>query len=163
MKYFWPILLQLLAFGTAFAEVMIPSFGLLALLSVGLGGYSWFYIATELPRGAALGFALADLALIPLAIKFGFAYLGRSPVSHGSDLGHGSGFEDREKDLARLRAKRESELKAVRARNEAELRGFEARERQALEKVKARLSEISQGYDAPGTPAAKRNGPFGWG
>jgi len=72
-------------------------------------------------------------------------------------------YDRREKELGLLRAKRESELKAIRARHEAELRGFEARERQALEKVKARLSEISQGYDAPGTPAAKRNGPFGWG
>ena len=69
----------------------------------------------------------------------------------------------RGKELALLRAKRELELKAVRARHEAELRGFEARERQALEKVKSRLREISQSYDAPGTPAAKRNGPFGWG
>jgi Pyruvate/2-oxoacid:ferredoxin oxidoreductase delta subunit len=72
-------------------------------------------------------------------------------------------YDRRETELALLRAKRDSELKAARARHEAELRGFEARERQALKNVKARLSEISQSYDAPGTPAAKRNGPFGWG
>ena len=72
-------------------------------------------------------------------------------------------YDGREKELALLRAKKETEMKAVRARHEAELRAFEARERQALKKVKARLSAISESYDAPGTPAAKRNGPFGWG
>jgi Pyruvate/2-oxoacid:ferredoxin oxidoreductase delta subunit len=72
-------------------------------------------------------------------------------------------YDRREKELGLLRAKRDTALKEMRAKSDAELRGFEARERQALGKVKARLSKISQGYDAPGTPAAKRNGPFGWG
>ncbi len=102
MRYFWPALIQLLAFGVAFAEVMLVSFGMLALLCAALAIYSWYYIVTELPRGAAIGFGIADLILVPVAIKFGFSLLGRSPVSHGTDLGSGSGFEDRDKELARL-------------------------------------------------------------
>jgi membrane-bound ClpP family serine protease len=102
MRYAWPVILQILAFGVAFAEIMFPSFGLLAVLCLGLGAYSWYYIATQLPHGAALGFGIADLILIPVAIKMGFAYLGRSSVSHGSNLGAGSGLEDSDRELARF-------------------------------------------------------------
>jgi len=102
MRYLWPALIQLLAFGVAFGEVMLVSFGMLALLCAALAIYSWYYIVTELPRGAAIGFGIADLILIPIAVKFGFSFLGRSPVSHGSSLGSGSGFEDRDQALARL-------------------------------------------------------------
>jgi membrane-bound serine protease (ClpP class) len=101
MKYAWPMILQLLAFGVAFAEVMIPSFGLLGLLSVGLGVYSWYFIVNELPRGAAFAFGLADLILVPLAIRFGFKDLGHSPVSHQIGLGTGSGLEEMNQELAR--------------------------------------------------------------
>ena len=101
MKFLWPLLLQAAAFGVAMAEVMIPSFGLLMVLCVGLAAYSWYYILTELPRMAALGFALLDLMLIPLGIKLAFSFLGRSPISHRTDLGTGSGLEAVDQDLHR--------------------------------------------------------------
>ena len=101
MKYAWPVILQILAFAVAFAEVIVPSFGLLTILCLGLGAYSWYYILTRLPHGAVLGFGIADLILIPVAVKAGFSYLGRSPVSHGSDLGAGSGLEGKDQELAR--------------------------------------------------------------
>ena len=100
MRYAWPILLQILAFGVAFAEILLPSFGLLLILCLGLGAYSWYCIITQLPHGAAIGFGIADLILIPVAIKAGFAYLGRSSVSHGSNLGTGSGLESTDRELA---------------------------------------------------------------
>lgn len=102
MNYVWPIVLQALAFAVVFAEVLIPSFGLLALLALALGVYSWYYIVTDLPSGAVLAFAIADMILIPVAIRFGFAYLGRSPVSHQSRLETGSGLEERGVELSRL-------------------------------------------------------------
>ena len=102
MKYAWPAILQLLAFAVAFAEVMVPSFGALALLCAGLGIYSWYYIVTALPTGAAIGFGIADALLIPLAIKVGFSYLGHSPVSHVTTLGTGAGMEEQDRALSGL-------------------------------------------------------------
>ena len=99
MKYFWPILLQALAFGVGFAEIMVISFGLLAALCVALSAYSWYYIVNNLPHGAAIAFGVADVILVPVAIKFGFNLMGRSPISHGSSLGSGSGFETRDAEL----------------------------------------------------------------
>jgi membrane-bound serine protease (ClpP class) len=100
MMYAWPVALQLLAFAVFFAEILIPSFGALGAIAVGLGAWSWYFILAELPSGAKLAFAVADLLLVPLAVRFGFRYLGKSPVSHRSDLGAGSGLEDVSRELA---------------------------------------------------------------
>lgn len=101
MKILWPAVLQALAFAVAMAEVMVPSFGLLALLCAGLAAYSWYFIIAELPRGAAFGFGALDLVLIPVGIKIAFSVMGRSPISHTSSLGSGSGLEAVDKDLSR--------------------------------------------------------------
>ena len=98
MNYLWPAILQALSFGVALAEVVIPSFGILAVVSAGLLVWSWILIA-ELPRAAALIFGAADLVLIPIGIKIAFSYLGRSPVSHTTDLGTGSGLESLDRQL----------------------------------------------------------------
>lgn len=100
MKYLWPAVLQVLFFAVAMAEVVVPSFGILALIAAGLLVWSWILIA-ELPRMAAIWFGIADIILFPIAIKFAFKYLGRSPASHTTDLGTGSGLEGLDRDLSR--------------------------------------------------------------
>jgi membrane-bound ClpP family serine protease len=101
MKLLWPIALQLMAFAVAFAEVMVPSFGVLLVVCLGVAGYSWYVIVTQLPHGAVLGFGIADIILIPVFMKYAFAYLGRSSVSHGTSLGAGSGREAADRELQR--------------------------------------------------------------
>ncbi|HKP96483.1 MAG TPA: NfeD family protein [Fibrobacteria bacterium] len=101
MKLLWPIALQAMAFGVAFAEVIVPSFGILLVLCLGLAGFSWYVILTQLPHSAALWFGLADLITVPLFIRFAFGYLGRSAISHRTDLGRGSGLDAMDKDLQR--------------------------------------------------------------
>ena len=101
MKLLWPIALQLMAFGLAFAEVIVPSFGVLLVLCLAVAGYAWFVILTRLPQSAAIGFGIADLILVPLFIKFSLSYLGRSGMSHRSNLGAGSGLDAVDKDLQR--------------------------------------------------------------
>jgi membrane-bound serine protease (ClpP class) len=100
LNYVWPAVLQALAFAVAMAEVIIPSFGLLSLLCAGLFIWSWVLII-ELPRSAAVWFGLADILLVPLLIRFAFSYLGRSPVSHRTHLGTGSGLETLDQSLTR--------------------------------------------------------------
>ncbi|MDB5106042.1 MAG: hypothetical protein JWP91_3731 [Fibrobacteres bacterium] len=102
MKLLWPIALQAMAFGVAFAEVVVPSFGILLVLCLGLAGYSWYIILTRLPFPAAIWFGIADMILVPLFIKYAFKYLGTSKISHRTDLGQGSGLEAMDKDLGRF-------------------------------------------------------------
>ncbi len=100
MKVLFPAILQALAFGVAMAEVVVPSFGVLALLSAGLLAWSWFHIV-DLGGSWPLWFGLADLILIPIGIKVGFSYLGKSPASHKTHLGTGSGLEALDQSLQR--------------------------------------------------------------
>jgi membrane-bound ClpP family serine protease len=101
MRYLWPTALQLMAFAVALAEVMVPSFGVLLVVCLGIAGYSWYVILTSLPHGAALGFGIADIVLIPFFIKYAFAYLGKSSASHGSSLGSGDGLAEVDLELQR--------------------------------------------------------------
>lgn len=102
MNILWPIILQVLAFAVLFAEVLIPSFGLLALVAAGLGIWSWYFIVTGLSGAALVVFAVADIVLVPLALLYGFRYLGRSPVSHVTHVGTGSGLEETTRMLSSL-------------------------------------------------------------
>jgi membrane-bound ClpP family serine protease len=93
--------LQALSFAVGFAEVMLPSFGLLALLCGALFIGSWALLFAHFGRALQLGVGLADLVLIPVLVRLGFVYLGRSPISHGTDLGRGSGLESVDRELGR--------------------------------------------------------------
>jgi len=94
MNVVWPVALQILAFAVLFAEVLIPSFGVLTLVAVGLGIWSWYFVVTGFSAAGIVAFAVADVILVPLAVRQMFRYLGRSPVSHVSDVGAGSGLEE---------------------------------------------------------------------
>jgi membrane-bound ClpP family serine protease len=101
MKAWVPLVLQALSFAVGFAEVILPSFGLLALVCAGLFIWSWSMLIGNFGRGMWLGVGLADLVLIPVCIRLAFAYLGRSAISHRSDVGQGSGLEEVDRELGR--------------------------------------------------------------
>jgi len=101
MKAWVPLALQALSFAVGFAEVLLPSFGLLALLCAGLFIWSWALLIAHFGRGLLLGVGLADLVLIPILIRFAFKYLGRSAISHRTDVGKGSGLEEVDRELGR--------------------------------------------------------------
>jgi membrane-bound ClpP family serine protease len=101
MKAWVPLALQALSFAVGFAEILLPSFGLLALLCAALFVWSWTLLISHFGSGMLWGVGLADLVLIPVCIRLGFKYLGRSPISHGSSLGHGSGLESVDREMRR--------------------------------------------------------------
>jgi membrane-bound ClpP family serine protease len=101
MKAWVPLALQALAFAVGFAEVMLPSFGLLSLLCAALFAWSWVLFIQHFGRGIWLTVGLADLVLIPVCIRLAFIYLGKSSISHRTDVGHGSGLESLDTELRR--------------------------------------------------------------
>jgi membrane-bound ClpP family serine protease len=66
-----------------------------------LFAWSWALLIQHFGRGMWLTVGLADLVLIPVCIRLGFKYLGRSPISHGTDVGHGSGLESQDSEMRR--------------------------------------------------------------
>lgn len=101
MKIWVPLAIQAIAFAVAFGEVILPSFGLLAVLCAGLFAWSWQILLSHFDRGTCIAFGVADLILIPFFIRYAFKYLGKSPISHQSDLGSGSGLEGVDLELQR--------------------------------------------------------------
>lgn len=102
MNWILPVILQVLALAVLFAEVLIPSFGVLGLVALGLGAWSWLVILDAFPASGVLAFAVADAVLVPLVVLGMFRYLGRSPVSHRADVGAGSGLDETERKLRAL-------------------------------------------------------------
>jgi membrane-bound ClpP family serine protease len=101
MKIWVPMALQALAFAVAIGEIMLPSFGLLSLVCAALFGWSWFMLVNHFGSTACILFGAADLVLIPVFIRFAFLYLGKSSISHKTDVGHGSGLEKIDGELQR--------------------------------------------------------------
>lgn len=93
MRIWLPLLLQSLAFAVALGEIILPSFGILAVLCAGLFAWSWQVLFSDFGTGTRAAFAVADVILIPIFIRYAFKYLGKSPISHTTDLGTGSGLE----------------------------------------------------------------------
>ncbi len=92
MKAWIPLALQALAFAVGFAEVVLPSFGILAILCAGLFAWSWVLLIGNFGGGLLAAVGIADIILIPILIRMGFRYLGKSPISHATDGGKGSGL-----------------------------------------------------------------------
>lgn len=99
MKPWVPLALQALSFAVGFAEVLLPSFGLLALVCAALFSWSWILLIRHFGQGMHIAVGVADLILIPICIRLAFLYLGRSAISHGTDVGHGSGLESLDSEL----------------------------------------------------------------
>ena len=84
--FFMPILLQLAGVVVIIAEVIIPSGGLLAALSLGLFGYSLYMVFHNISPSVGFVFLCADAVLIPVTIVIGLKLLAKSPVSLKTSL-----------------------------------------------------------------------------
>ncbi len=95
-----PITLQIAGIVVIIAEIVIPSGGLLALMAIGLIGYSLYFVFTAMPGATAMFFVIADLFLIPAAIYIGLKLLVKSPATLNTNLSKESGFVSQSPDLA---------------------------------------------------------------
>lgn len=93
------IFLQLIGLLVIFAEVLLPSGGLLSLVAVGIFGYSLHLAWENGGQSALLVFILADLALIPPLLLVSFRLLARSPVSLRTVLSREGGVSSQEPGL----------------------------------------------------------------
>ena len=73
--YLLPVLLQVIGILVVFAEIFIPSFGLLAAIALALFSYSLYLVFTTISSTAGLVFAGLDLILVPVCVVFGMKIL----------------------------------------------------------------------------------------
>lgn len=94
-----PIILQLAGVVVVFAEIFIPSAGLLGLLAAGLFGYSLFLVFTDISTVAGSYFLVADLLGLPVLIYFGLKLLAYSPATLKQTLSSQEGFSSQNPTL----------------------------------------------------------------
>ncbi len=95
----FPIVLQVIGIVVIMAEVLIPTGGLLAVLATVLFGYSLYAVFTGISTQVGIGFALADLIIIPITVFFGFKMLAKSSITLRKRLSSEQGVSVQEKSL----------------------------------------------------------------
>ena len=94
-----PIILQLVGVVVIIAEVILPSFGILTIVALGVFGYSLFMVFQDISKAAGFAFLAADLVLIPVLVILGLKLLARSPVTLRKTLSREEGVSSQSSDL----------------------------------------------------------------
>jgi len=97
--YILPILLQVIGILVVFAEIFIPSFGLLAIIALGIFFYSLYLVFATLSTTAGMIFTGLDIAMAPFLIVFGMKMLARSSLSLKRELSKKAGVVSQRQEL----------------------------------------------------------------
>jgi membrane-bound serine protease (ClpP class) len=97
--YLLPVLLQAIGVLVIFAEIFIPSFGLLALIALAVFSYSLYLVFTAISSTAGLVFAGLDLILVPVCIVFGMKILAKSPLALRRELSREQGVVSQAREI----------------------------------------------------------------
>ncbi|NOY69946.1 MAG: serine protease [Deltaproteobacteria bacterium] len=97
-----PLILQVVGAGVLIAEVVFPSGGLLAILTMGILGYSLYLVFSTVSMVAGMAFVLADIIILPIVVIAGFKVLGRSKMALHTELSSSDGFTSHDESLAGL-------------------------------------------------------------
>jgi membrane-bound ClpP family serine protease len=101
-KLIFPLALQLLGVIVIIAEFLIPSAGLLSILSIGLLGYSLFIVFTAVSTKIGFIILAADLVTMPILIIIGLKMIGRSRASLRQTLSSQEGVSVQSSQLESL-------------------------------------------------------------
>jgi membrane-bound serine protease (ClpP class) len=99
---FWPIILQLVAIVVIIAEFILPSFGVLTVISLAIFGYSLYIVFTSVSVTAGYVFVIFDLLLIPVLIIIEIKLLAFLPVTLRQTLSSKDGATVQAKELSEL-------------------------------------------------------------
>ena len=94
-----PIILQLSGVFVVIAEVIIPSGGVLAILSIGLFGYSVYMVFTNISPSAGFVFLGVDAVSLPVLVIIGLKLLAKSPVTLNTKLSSRDGVVSQSPEL----------------------------------------------------------------
>jgi len=101
-KLLLPLILQVVGAGVLIAEVLLPSGGLLTLLTVGILGYSLYLVFSGVSIFAGMMFVLGDIIILPVVLIAGFKLLGRSKMALHARLSGESGFTSHDERLSEI-------------------------------------------------------------
>lgn len=77
-KLVLPIVLQLTGVAVIIAEFIVPTAGVLAILSILVFGFSLYWVFAHVSTNAGFAFVIADLIMIPILVVIGVKMLASS-------------------------------------------------------------------------------------
>ncbi|MFA6009602.1 MAG: NfeD family protein [Desulfobacteraceae bacterium] len=95
----FPIILQLVGILVIIVEVIVPTGGILAILSMGLIGGSLFLVFSKASLVTGYIFVVADLIVIPMSIFLGFKLLAKSSAALKRSLSKEDGVQSQSPEL----------------------------------------------------------------
>lgn len=95
-----PVILQLLGVVVLIAEIIIPSGGILGVITVGLMGYSLYLVFTTISTFAGMVFVVADIIMFPIVLFSGIKLLAKSPVTLKTELSKTDGYSSQSEELS---------------------------------------------------------------
>ncbi len=94
-----PIILQLVGVVVIIAEVILPSFGILTIVALGVFGYSLFMVFHDISKAAGFALLAADFVMIPVLVILGLKLLARSPVTLRKTMSREEGVSSQPPEL----------------------------------------------------------------
>lgn len=91
MKLLVPVILQLIGVVAVIAEFIVPTAGILAVLSIAVLGYSLYYVFARVSFGTGVWFAAADLIMLPILVVIGFKVIAKSKMTLHNSLSNRDG------------------------------------------------------------------------
>jgi membrane-bound serine protease (ClpP class) len=101
-KLIWPILLQLAGILVIIAEFIIPSAGILTVLSIGVFGFSLYLVFANVSATTGLTFLIFDILLIPVVLFIGIRFLAASPATLKATLSSKDGSSSQPPEWSQL-------------------------------------------------------------
>ncbi len=99
-----PLVLQVIGVGVLVAEVILPSGGLLTILTVGIFGYS-LYLVFTVSVFAGMIFVMADIIILPTVLIVGFKFMAHSRITLRTELSRSAGYATYDEKLTGLAGK----------------------------------------------------------
>jgi membrane-bound ClpP family serine protease len=100
-----PMILQLAGVVVIIAEIFIPSGGVLAVVSLGLFGYSLFIVFSSMPAEIGFLFLTADIIIIPFLVIAGLKIIAKSPAALRKELSSDQGVTSQDPELVNYMGK----------------------------------------------------------
>lgn len=121
--YIAPVVFQVVGIVVLLAEVMLPSGGLLAIVSLACLGYSLYLVFTAISVFAGMIFVLADIVILPVVLIVGLKMLAYSPLALKSELSSKSGYASYDEKTADYTGKQGEALTDLRPSGTARIDG----------------------------------------
>ena len=80
-------------------EIIIPSGGILGIITVGLIGYSLYLVFINISTFAGMVFVVADIIMFPIVLFAGIKLLAKSPATLKTSLSKINGFSSQSEEL----------------------------------------------------------------